>query len=101
MLVYDDQCWYLAADWQAINMAQRKFAPNPQVAALESPAAAQASFRPNNVPGDCLIHHHRGNSQRFRQREGHIFFTTVEIPHGGDPPLAQRIDDFFYQQFRC
>jgi len=51
MLVYDDQCWYLAADWQAINMAQRKFAPNPQVAALESPAAAQASFRPNSVPG--------------------------------------------------
>jgi hypothetical protein len=48
MLVYDDQCWYLAADWQAINMAQRKFAPNSQVAALESPAAAQASFRPRS-----------------------------------------------------
>jgi hypothetical protein len=51
MLVYDDQCWYLAADWQAINMAQRKCAPNPQVAALESPAAAQASFQAEQRAG--------------------------------------------------
>ena len=96
-LSYDDQCRYLRPERHTINMEQSQLAPNRQVASLDSPTAVPPSLSPSSVGGDCLVHRHGGYSQRFRQREGHIFFATVEIPHGGDPPLAQRIDDFFYQ----
>jgi hypothetical protein len=43
MLVYDDQCWNLAAEWHAINTAPLKLAPNPQMAALDSLTVVQPS----------------------------------------------------------
>lgn len=96
-LIYDDQCWYLTAEWHGITTTQRELAPNRQVASLVSPIAVQPSLRPSSLGGECLVHRHGRYSQRFRKREGHIFFTSLEVPNSGNPPLPQRIDDFFYQ----
>ena len=96
-LSYDDQCRYLTAERHTINMEQSQLAPNRQVASLDSPTAVQPSLSPSSVGGECLVHRHGGYSQRFRQREGHIFFTSLEVPNSGNPSLPQRIDDFFYQ----
>ena len=96
-LIYDDECWYLTAERHSINTEQSELAPNRQVASRDSPTAVQPSLRPAAWGGECLVHRHGGYSQRFRQGEGHIFFTPLEVPNSGNTPQPQRIDDFFYQ----